>query len=175
MEWIALCGFILLFGKPSGTAKGMSGVGVTNKISHGINKVCHGLVVVKVPFSPLDLEARVRCLTSSPQRKSRESISTIWNPSRDPDWGDVQVLQDNLTNSVDADKGTLPFPPHCSEKAGRKNYQQFLHLLYSRLFCLLARCLWRVVPEQPARVRCWFEDQSHFIFLRTVYKRGWCR
>lgn len=58
--------------------------------------------MVKVPFSPMDLEARVRW--AGPYREDPERVAKVFETifkTQNPDWGQIQVLLDNLVDSTE--------------------------------------------------------------------------
>uniref|UniRef100_A0A8U8CM30 Core shell protein Gag P30 domain-containing protein n=1 Tax=Geospiza parvula TaxID=87175 RepID=A0A8U8CM30_GEOPR len=62
----------------------------------------HSLVVVKVPFSPVDLEAWMRL--AGPYREDPERVSRVFETilkTQNPDWGVIQVLLDTLLDSTE--------------------------------------------------------------------------
>ncbi|XP_050837538.1 uncharacterized protein LOC127060260 [Serinus canaria] len=62
----------------------------------------HSLVVVKVPFSPVDLEAWMRL--AGPYREDPERVSRVFETilkTQNPDWAVIQVLLDTLLDSTE--------------------------------------------------------------------------
>lgn len=62
----------------------------------------HSLIVVKVPFSPVDLEAWRRL--AGPYREDPERVSRVFETilkTHNPDWGVIQVLLDALLDSTE--------------------------------------------------------------------------
>uniref|UniRef100_A0A8C5U2I6 Core shell protein Gag P30 domain-containing protein n=1 Tax=Malurus cyaneus samueli TaxID=2593467 RepID=A0A8C5U2I6_9PASS len=60
------------------------------------------LIVVKVPFSPVDLEAWMRL--AGPYREDPERVSRVFETilkTQNPDWGLIQVLLDTLLDSAE--------------------------------------------------------------------------
>ncbi|KFO64361.1 hypothetical protein N302_03292, partial [Corvus brachyrhynchos] len=59
-------------------------------------------IVVKVPFSPVDLEAWVRL--AGPYREDAERVFRVFETilkAQNPDWGIIQVLLDTLLDSTE--------------------------------------------------------------------------
>lgn len=62
----------------------------------------HSLIVVKVPFSPVDLEAWMRL--AGPYREDPERVSRVFETilkTQNPDWRVIQVLLDALLDSTE--------------------------------------------------------------------------
>uniref|UniRef100_A0A8C0UTB4 Core shell protein Gag P30 domain-containing protein n=1 Tax=Cyanistes caeruleus TaxID=156563 RepID=A0A8C0UTB4_CYACU len=62
----------------------------------------HSLIVVKVPFSPVDLEAWMRL--AGPYREDPERVSRVFETilkTQNPDWGVIQVLLYTLLDSTE--------------------------------------------------------------------------
>ncbi|KAI1233231.1 hypothetical protein IHE44_0004829, partial [Lamprotornis superbus] len=59
-------------------------------------------VDIKVPFSPINLEEWVRW--AGPYRKDPDMVAKVFETilkTKDPDWGEIQVLLDNLVDSTE--------------------------------------------------------------------------
>uniref|UniRef100_A0A674HBZ5 Core shell protein Gag P30 domain-containing protein n=1 Tax=Taeniopygia guttata TaxID=59729 RepID=A0A674HBZ5_TAEGU len=62
----------------------------------------HSLIVMKVPFSPVDLEAWTRL--AGPYREDPERVSRVFETilkTQNPDWGVIQVLLNTLLDSTE--------------------------------------------------------------------------